>query len=975
MQLHQVKGNHLIDGVSRMPEATEDGKFRKWNNTTGVFDYVDIHDWNISNVTTVDNIVTITRNDGTTWQIVLPNSPDDFGLGLPGDSKVLFDNNNSIDGSDKFKYDYINDRILLTNGKGLFGKDDNFDTSHKNILQYLGNNNLFLNNVDSKALFSATATAKNTIAIGRQALSNIQTQTTLNTADNNIAIGIYAGASTNKGDNVFIGAYAGRLEPDGNKLYIHNTDFASVSEFRDNSLLYGEFDLGILHVNNRLDVSEEIQIGAFDVANTPGAGMIQFIDIGGGLVKPQYYDSTQWIDFASNSNYYLTGITNVDDEYTFEINGSPNVVHTFPNTYYPSSGIGNRIQISNGDNTFTHDDALTWSNTTLNIDGAMLLSPKGLGDFVASEGLTINTGTHVYMYIDGAYRQLDNEATSGEANKGENVGGEIGVYADFNTVNKNLQFYTLRPNPADPRITIAQNTGNSTIDFDLDYTITGTNAGATGTGLIKAVTGGTNAVLTDIAIKKLHSSDNSVIITAYTDYVDLQATGTGGGEINTGLNIGGYREVFESKQGSALQFRTLNPTQNLTITQQATTLDVSVDSFVNNAANISGGINIFKDYTETSGKRTLNLRPLSGIDGINIALNGDVIEAGINVSIPSITTIPTPVWTSGDRTLTWNISYDDNILDGTGAVSTPISAIKLGDNLIYDSGSNTLNATGGLVGGGNPLIAINNNTIVRDVNGFVDRDVSNKQVDFTLDDASVIAYPTTQDAVSGLGWLAFEDEYKPATDTEYGIVKLGSNIFVNGDGDLEVTIPDVTVHDYVGFYPMQYSLHDTDNVGNEDTPPTGSPIEPINDRRDRARANIGAAYVNGSNEEPMIASIMHVNTIGSYKDGWNGEDSGLILWDNKIRSDWGTTEIVKTKDSDDDNSIEATKIAIGNGKIDIILDSRDLAGGVGDVNVYMYDISGTKKRVAKLSGRYESGRGLVADFEISGNFTYRSNNL
>ena len=761
MDLMQVRGFHEIDSESRMPNINEHLKHIRWNNTTEAFEYLTVNDLNITNVTQVDNTITIIRSDATQWQFDLPDTSD---LALPGDTKILFDQADAIGGVDNFKYDYSNHRVILSNSKGLYGYVTGDSKSHS-ILQYLGNRNLFVNFSSDKTAIAGTDNS----AMGYEALA------TVTTGIRNVAIGMLAGSNiaTDASGNVLIGSYAGRLETGSNKLYIHNTNYTTLGDFQDNSLLYGEFDNGYLRVNNRLNVSEEVQIGAFDVGNTPAGGMVQFVDAGGGLLKPQYYDNTVWVDFANGINNYVTGGSWTSDILTLTRQGLGDLNISVPDTYYESSGNIYRLQLSGGDNSFIHTDSLTWSvNDVLTVDGAIKLSPHALGDFPVVEGNIINTGTHIYAYIGGTYLQLDNDSTTGEANHGENIGTSVEVYAGLNTATKDLQFYELKGNT---KIDISPANEFGNILFDVDYTVSGENLGATGVGIYKTTTHTPTTSI--LGIKKLYSSDSSVVITAYDDYVNLVATGGAGGEVNDGENVGtGEGRIYDEvngKNGLLLPYRTLKQGTNITIVTDTGNKYVTIDSdaLIVVAANIAGGdANIYKNYTDDgSGGRTLNLRGIKGVDDIEVAVVADVIEVGFDplIKIPAIGGVTTPVATDANKTLTWSLTYDEDVRNSSPTTES-IVQIKLGSNLIYTPATNTLES----IGSGDPLEIVANSTIVRNPDGTVDRVSSNRDVVFTKDSGVYVTWDGTTSPTSGLGWLAFENDFPVASDTQQGILQI-----------------------------------------------------------------------------------------------------------------------------------------------------------------------------------------------------------
>jgi len=966
MDLMQIRGFHDIEGESRMPNITEHHKHIRWNDSLKVFEYITVSDLHVDNVTQANSTITIHRNDGTAWDINIPNVDN---LDLPGDTMILFDEDDTIGGRNNLTYDYVNNRIILTDSGGIFGKNTAFDTTIQSIVQYLGNGNLFINFGDTK---TPSSIMEFNNAMGQLALSTIQE------GKYNIAVGYKAGGSVERTTNssVYIGSYAGRLNTEDNKLFIHNTDFNTLAEFQEQSLFYGEFDTGLLHINNRLDVSQEVQIGEFNVANSPAGGMVQFVDAADPTyVKPQYYDNTQWVDFANGTNNYLTSITNVGENWSFHINGLSDIDVIIPDVSYPSSGNKYRLQLSNGDSTFTHDDNLNWTiNDVLEVDGAINIAPRSLSDFSDSEGLLINTGQHVYMYIDGTYKQLDNEPTAGQTNEGESIGTTVEVYAGMNSTNHKLQFYDLE---GGTKLNIFGGNIDGNILLNVDYTVYGSNSGAIGHPLYIDNDDTSNESI--LNFRKLYSSDGSVVITENSTYLDLTVTGgVAAGESNTGENVGaGEGRIWDEvnkKNGLNILFRTLKSGTNVNISTDTADqiIDVSVDPFVNEASNISGGIGVFKDYSETSGKRVLNMRPLLGINDIDIALNNDVIEVGLDtsISIPSITGIPIPVSTNSDKTLTWNVTLDSDIRN-SNPVLEAITQLNLGSNLIYNASTNMLDAIGG---SGDPLSSIGNVNIVRNVDGSVDRSTSTRNIRFTKTSGVYVDWDGSSDAVTGLGWLAFENDYPVASDTQKGILQVNiTNGLTITNGVLDITLPEIPVKkDAVLYYPDGYDLHDYDagSQGSDDGDGI-SPSELITVRRNRVRASIGAPYVNGSNSEPFIASELIIGTTGNWNDdnNWGGETRNTYIHDNKISSDLGNIQLVKPRPATPTNYDVANKVSVGNGVMDLTIDPRDLTGGIGVFNFYMYNTSGTKVKVASIKGRYESGE-LVADLRVKGDIKF-----
>lgn len=793
MDLMQIRGFHTIEGESRMPEITEDGKFPKWNNALGVFEYITIKESDdetyVSNVTQDTNTVTITRNDGIFWEIDLGIAEVD--LDLPGDTMILFDEADSIGGRSNLTYDYTNHKVTLTDSQGIFGKAG-VDAS-QSIVQYLGDSNLYLNFGEVKAIIGSMA---NNQSFGYNALASVTS------GDGNIGIGPYAGDSvaTDASHNIFIGEYAGRLEQGDYKLYIHSGLLTTAQEYVEQSLLYGDFSTGQLWINNRLDIREEVRIGTFDVANTPDGGMIQFVDAGSGLLKPQYYDETQWVDFANGLDSYLTAISNVGEEWTFEISGQSDIVVTIPNNYLTVAGSIYSIQSNDGAGDLAASDNFTFNPVTnvATLTGVLALENTTIGDYPLTEGMIQFDGEHIYIRIDGEYIQMDNDSSSssgGRTSIGESIGDSVEVYAGFVNSRKVLQFYDLLGGPG---ISIDNADIHGDILFSLDYAVTGSSTGV-GVDVYKDTTNTDSSAV--INIKRLYSSDGSIIYTDEGDYINATVVGIGGGESNDGANVGtGEGRIYDEvngKNGLLIPFRTIKQGTNTTVVTDTVTKIVTVDVplIVTNAANIAGGdINWYKDSTDASGKRTLNFRPISGVNDIVVSLNGDVVEVGLDptIAIPSLDGIILPVATDADKTLTWSINHDDDVRDATASILEDIVQLKLGSNIVYDPSTNTIDS----IGAGDPLASIRNQTIVRNGDGTVDRVSSNRNVIYESSLGILKTWDGTSDSLNGLGWLAFENDYPVSSNVTQGIIQVDtSGLLAISNGILSINDTGIGVAD------------------------------------------------------------------------------------------------------------------------------------------------------------------------------------
>jgi hypothetical protein len=119
---------------------------------------------------------------------------------------------------------------------------------------------------------------------------------------------------------------------------------------------------------------------------------------------------------------------------------------------------------------------------------------------------------------------------------------------------------------------VAVNAGGTGLEFT---TITGagevntaSNIGA-GTGTIFAQKTGV-----DLEFKSLVAG-SGVTLTNNADSIQIDATGAGGGEVNTGANLGAGEGVFAQKNGVALEFKSLVAGTGVTITNTATELTIN----------------------------------------------------------------------------------------------------------------------------------------------------------------------------------------------------------------------------------------------------------------------------------------------------------------------------------------------------------------------------------------------------------------
>jgi len=278
-----------------------------------------------------------------------------------------------------------------------------------------GFNNVFIGNYAGAAntignlnvVIGRTAGYSNTEGIGNTFLG--QGAGLYNTTGNsNVYVGREAGKNSNGSANVFIGISAGFNEIGSNKLYIENSSNDSTG-----TLIYGEFDNDILHLNADVTINGELRFFS-------GSSNIFLGDSAG------YYNTTGNINTVLG---HLAGVSNNA--------GSRNV---FLGSYAGySNKNGNRnvfIGLSSG---LSNTDGL--ENTSI---GAAALYNNGTGNFNTvlgrSAGFSNITGTgNIFLGYKAGYNELGSDRLYIQNSDADSSNALI--YGEFN--NKYLKLNAL----------------------------------------------------------------------------------------------------------------------------------------------------------------------------------------------------------------------------------------------------------------------------------------------------------------------------------------------------------------------------------------------------------------------------------------------------------------------------------------------------------------------------------------------------
>ena len=160
-------------------------------------------------------------------------------------------------------------------------------------------------------------------------------------------------------------------------------------------------------------------------------------------------------------------------------------------------------------------------------------------------------------------------------------------------------------------------------------------AGGSNVTSINSLTGAVILDLDDVNdVNAFGPSDGEVLTfsTLTNEWVAAVAPGAGGGETNTGLNLGSGSEVFQGKVGPEFQFRSIlaGASGNITVTQNTNDIEIEVPFVgeVNTVSSVGAGTDIF------SAKVSSDLVFKSFVAGANVTLDNlsDPDEIVINAS-------------------------------------------------------------------------------------------------------------------------------------------------------------------------------------------------------------------------------------------------------------------------------------------------------------------------------------------------------
>jgi hypothetical protein len=215
----------------------------------------------------------------------------------------------------------------------------------------------------------------------------------------------------------------------------------------------------------------------------------------------------------------------------------------------------------------------------------------------------------------------------------------VNVGTGSGSVLKNTTQYPLSLRTIKAGANVAVNTVNDDVIISLETPVSATNIG-TGQGKVYTTNDGNNLQFKTI------KAGSGVVITNNTEEIQIDATGVGGGEVNTASNLGTTSEgsgVFSTKSGVDLRFKRIQAGYGVNITETANSIQINTSGA---GAGITGGqnlgvtptlpVNVFKNVSGT----TMRFRTIAS-SGTNISVteSNDVITINSPNSIVGAKTI------------------------------------------------------------------------------------------------------------------------------------------------------------------------------------------------------------------------------------------------------------------------------------------------------------------------------------------------
>lgn len=441
-------------------------------------------------------------------------------------------------------------------------------------------------------------------------------------------------------------------------------------------------------------------------------------------------------------------------------------------------------------------DNLSYNSTTgvISLTDAEIRDAVSVTDSGGDGSLAYNSSTGVFTYTGPSAAEVRAHITAGE---GIDIASGVVSGEDATASNKGIaSFSTDHFTVSSGAVTIKTDGIDDThIDF-------GTGANQVSTADVPEQTNlyYTDArVLTKIqatSVGQLSDIDLSsttngfgLIYNSSTSKIELaELPGAAGGEANRGGNVGGYNEVFKDKSGVELRFRTINHGDNLTITQNANDLNISlVDSPEFGNLKINSAANTIENISTNAN---IELKPNgTGIVNVNGALTatGNITGTLATAAQTNITSIGTM---AADLTIG---SGNDIVMNTSGSAHTITTATGTGARThTFPDVSGTIINTGNL----SSITEVGTISGTLNVGGLASLDGG-----IDVDGAFTVANTTGNIATTGtltVDAVTIEDNNITTNATNAnlvllpngtGVVELDSNMDMNSNKIVNVTDP------------------------------------------------------------------------------------------------------------------------------------------------------------------------------------------
>jgi len=883
--LETIDAFKLILGVNRPPDAREHLKTIRYNNDSKTFEYITIGDTIIENNTNLNAGIVSKGNDGS------PN--------------------------------YV---WKLDANKNPSWLPENVDLYLQSVAK---------STTDSKAVFTLSDNSKLNLSLGALAWKD----TVEFTAGNDYNI-LFNQNGIIQGNNNFLYDYINnqlKLNDFGGiivKKTTIDTQFIKILNY---------LGAGIVELGDNVYIKEAIKVSKYN-GSQPLSGMIQY-----NVDRPQWYNGTEWVDFANNEDTFLNYVAagsivdtelqeyrlnfRLNDNTAFAIQLGANAFNS--KVILAMSGEVGNVQLA-GEDDLDSSNNLKFINDILLLNGIIELTPKDKISFLLNNDGTIfaDIDEHFYGMFNGTQKQLDNIDYTAV-----NLGTGLGLFKSLTTVNSNSRTIDFKSLIAGNNVVLSETETGIQIDATAGVDSGEVNSGYNvGTGI--PVYRGKDGVLL-----KFHRiiGEGDIHAVLDEDTIKIRATGSAANNyiedvlgatlasdnpivhpiLDVDLGTKDIEFIRHDLASIIIKFG-INAFSSENIRNISYVGNVSKVGLITGTTSDNYKLNIVSSKSDGSDETSFTFQL-----GTN-AFNSNNIESLVNA---------TKVWTLETKQLEFNLNYKLDTVHSEDITPLSIFQLKFDESLEYNESTNTLKVS----------------PIVSSYITAITRVPETNYINFAFSDDSNITF-------TDLGTLAFVNSIPNATSDILGLVKLGQGIVIDENGAISIDAENLNLD------------IDTSRLVSYD--PQG--FQSSGDR-DAARINILAAYINGDEVEDFTSKSINVFEL------INAASTGKYDYDdfpNKLPIDFADLEIGFHKIGhtriafDTITSIwDNIRLRKGDSYVNVGANAIDFIVGE-DGSIFWYAMqSGVKTKVMALLPRNDVDAGLVYDLHVSGQIVQFSNSL